>query len=776
METKRTKNFKRVQFLNKKINYTMNITKIKVSFRIISILVLTFGACQQTNYNADSKIASKVDSVLREMTLEEKIGQLNQLKGKYSTDIYEQDLDIDAEIRAGRVGAITPKVDMKQKIAWQKIAVEESRLGIPLIYSADVVHGYKTIFPVPLGQAASWDMEAIEKAERVAAIEMSSQGLHWTFAPMLDITRDPRWSRGMEGPGEDPYLASQIARARVRGFQGEDLSHSNTVLACAKHFAAYGKPEGGMDYNSVDLSERELREIYLPPFEAAVDEGIATIMNAFNTVNRIPASCNPLLLKQILKTEWGFQGFTVSDANSFYELIPHGVAQDKREAALKCINAGSDTDLWGLVYIEELLQLVEDEMVEESQIDDAVRRVLRYKFKLGLFDDPYKYFDKERQNNTLLKLEHKKASLDLAKKSMVLLKNENNILPLEKGKYKTIAVIGQLAHDLEEKDMIGNWSADGDMKDVTTVLDGIKAKVGSETKVLYAKGIKAWGHYSEELLNEAVATAQKADLVILAIGENGRATGEGSSRTDISLPEDQEKLTRAIHATGKPTVMLLFNGRPLTFLWESKNMDAILVCWQPGTMAGNAAADVLWGDYNPSGKLPVTFPYNAGQIPIHYSRLNTGRPRKGPEDKRWGIAKWSDAPNEPLYPFGYGLSYTSFEYSDIILDKPSMKMDESIIVSIKISNTGKYDGEEVVQLYIRDLIADVSRPVKELKGFKKIFLKAGESKTVEFKITTEDLKYWNHEMKYVADPGEFVVFIGGDFRDVKKAKFNLIKK
>lgn len=738
-----------------------------------TFIILAVFSCQQMQKNTNNNLESKIDSVLQLMTLEEKIGQLNQLKGKYSTDIYEQDLDIDEEIRKGRVGAVTPKVDMEQKIAWQKIAVEESRLGIPLIYSADVVHGYKTIFPVPLGQAASWDMEAIEKAERIAAIEMSSEGLHWTFAPMLDITRDPRWSRGMEGPGEDPYLASQIARARVRGFQGDDLSKENTVLACAKHFAAYGKPEGGMDYNSVDMSERELREIYLPPFEAAVDEGIATIMNAFNTVNKIPASAHPLLLKQILKTEWGFQGFTVSDANSFYELIPHGVAKDKREAALKCMNAGSDTDLWGLVYIEELEKLVKDGMIRETQIDDAVRRVLRYKFKLGLFDNPYKYFDEERKNTTLLKPEHKKASLDLARKSMVLLKNENNLLPLEKGKHKTIAVIGQLAHDLEEKDMIGNWSASGDMKDVITVLDGLKEKTGPETKILYAKGIKAWGHYSEKLLNEAVATAQKADLVILAVGENGRATGEGSSRTDISLPDEQEKLTKAINATGKPTVMLLFNGRPLTFLWESKNMDAILECWEPGTMAGKALADVLFGDYNPSGKLPVTFPYNAGQIPIHYSKLNTGRPRQGPEDKRWGIAKWADAPNEPLYPFGYGLSYTNFEYSDITLDKSSMKMDESITVSIKVSNTGKYDGEEVVQLYIRDLVANVSRPVKELKGFQKVLIKSGESKTVEFKLTANDLKYWNHEMKYVADPGEFKVLVGGNSQDLKESMFTL---
>lgn len=753
----------------------MNKKRLPLILLYSTFGILMFDSCQLRNNEGAGESESRIESILQQMTLEEKVGQLNQIKGNYSTDIYEQNLEIEKEIRTGRVGAITPNVDMSQKIAWQKIAVEESRLGIPLIYSADVIHGFKTIFPVPVAQACSWDLNSIEKAERIAAIEMSSQGLHWTFAPMLDVSRDPRWSRVMEGPGEDPYLASQIARARVRGFQGDDLSKENTVLACAKHFAAYGKPEGGMDYNSVDMSERELREVYLPSFHAAVDEGIATVMNAFNTVNRIPASCNPLLLKQILKTEWNFQGFTVSDANSFNELIQHGVAKDKREAALKCILAGSDTDLWGQVYIEELAQLIEDGIVDESLVDDAVRRVLRYKFKLGLFENPYKYFDEERENNSLLLPEHLEASLDLARKSMVLLKNEDKLLPLEKGKYRKIAVIGQLARELEERDMIGNWSAAGDMKDVITVWDGLSEKVGENTKLVYAKGMNAWGNYSEKLLRKAVETARNADLVILAVGENGYATGEASSRTDISLPGDQEKLTRAIYATGKPVVMLLFNGRPLTFLWESEHMDAILECWEPGTMAGKAVADVLYGDYNPSGKLAISIPYHAGQIPMHYSRLNTGRPSKGPDDKRWGIAGWADAPNEALYPFGYGLSYTTFSYGDVKLDKETMQIEDSLRLSIAVSNTGAYDGEETVQLYIRDLVADVSRPVKELKAFQKVFLKSGETKSLEFTLTAEDLKYWNHEMKFVADPGEFKVFIGGNSRDLKEAKFEVQK-
>lgn len=747
---------------------------MKNSF-LLFIIVLLIESCSSVGEKSDL-VEHKVDSLLCQMTLEEKIGQLNQIKGNYSTDIYEQNVNVISEIKAGRVGAITPNVEMEQKIGWQKVAVEESRLGIPLIYSADVVHGYKTIFPVPLGQAASWDMAAIEKAERIAAIEMSSQGFHWTFAPMIDISRDPRWGRVMEGPGEDPFLASQIARSRVRGFQGNNLADANTVLACAKHFAAYGKPDGGMDYNSVDMSERELREVYLPPFKAAIDEGVATVMNAFNTLNRIPASCNSLLLKQILKTEWDFQGFTVSDANSFYELIPHGVAKDKREAALKCINAGSDTDLWGLVYIEELQRLVEDDVVKENQIDDAVRRVLRYKFKLGLFNDPYKYFNAARKDTTLLHPVHKEAALDLARKSMVLLKNEENRLPLKEGKYKTIAVIGQLAHELERNDMIGNWSAYGEMKDVITVLDGLKAKIGDKTELLYAKGINAWGNYSEELLNEAVAIANKADLVILAVGENGWATGESASRTDLSLPGEQEKLTQTICATGKPVVMLLFNGRPLTFAWENENMDAILECWHPGTMAGEAVADVLFGDYNPSGKLPVTFPYNVGQIPIHYSKLNTGRPRLGPDDKRWGVTSWSDAPNEPLYPFGYGLSYTNFEYNNLHLSAKQISISDTLVISVEVKNSGSFDGEELIQLYIQDEVGSVARPLKELKGFQKSLIKKGEIKIIQFQITANDLRFWTEDMKFESEPGRFNVFVGTNSEELLNDSFELINQ
>ena len=733
--------------------------------------MLVFLFCGMLVAAERNNLEARVDSVLQLMTLEEKVGQLNQLKGAYSTDIYEQNVVLEDEIRAGRVGAITPSVDMDQKIAWQKIAVDESRLGIPLIYSADVLHGYKTIFPVPIAQAASWDLETIELAERIAAIEMSSQGLHWTFAPMVDVSSDPRWGRVMEGPGEDPYLAGQIARAEVRGFQGDDLSQPNTVLACAKHFAAYGAPQGGMEYNAVDVSERELRETYLPSFHAAVDEGVATIMNAFNTIARVPSSCNPLLLNQILKTEWGFQGFTVSDANSLYELIPHGVAADKREAALKCILAGSDTDLWGQVYMDELAQLVRDGLVPESLVDASVRRVLRYKFDLGLFDDPYLYFNFTRRDTTLLHPAHKQAALDLARKSLVLLKNEGNLLPLQQEKYGTIALIGPLADSRVYRDLMGNWAAEGDINDVITIRQGLQEQVGPGTRLLYAKGCEAWGRLTDELTREAVATAHQADVVVLALGEHGYETGECASKTDISLPGDQEKLARAIYDTGKPVVLLLFNGRPLTMAWESENIPAILECWEPGTMAGKAVADVLFGEYNPSGKLPITFPLNQGQIPISYRVFNTGRPRLGPEDDRWGVAKWSDAPNEPLYPFGFGLSYTTFEYGDIEPDRSTIGMKDTLQIHIDVTNAGDMDGEEIVQLYIRDLVADVSRPLKELKGFRKVFIRAGETRSITFRLTEMDLRYWNMNMEYVTDPGEFMVMVGPNSVDLKQAGF-----
>lgn len=738
-------------------------------------IMLYLMACQpgDTAKVTSDNTNKRVDSVLQLMTLDEKIGQLNHLKGNYTTDIYEQHLDLDSVIVHGQVGALTPFTEMRDLIHWQKLAVDESRLGIPLLYAADVIHGYKTIFPVPLGQAASWDMEAIRKAERIAAKEMTAAGFNWTLAPMLDVTREPRWGRVMEGPGEDPYLASEIAKARVEGFQGRNLGLDNTVLACAKHFAAYGAIEGGREYNTVSLSENVLREIYLPPFQAAVAAGVGTVMNAFNTLDGIPASAHRFLIKDILKGEWDFQGFTVSDAHSFYELIPHGVAADKEEAAYLCMQAASDTDLWGQVYSESLEGLVLDGRIQQAQIDDAVRRVLYYKFKLGLFDDPFLYLDSTKGQQQWLTDEHKAAALDLARKSLVLLKNDTQLLPLSDTGQK-IGLIGPLANSREYRDIMGNWKAAGDINDVITIYQGLVKKVGSDM-VLLAEGCEGFGKCPEDMIRQALTVARQSDVLILALGENGYSSGEAASRANISLPGDQEKLLKAIHALGKPTVLLVFSGRPLLLNWAEENVPSILACWQPGTMAGDAVADVLFGGYNPSGKLPITFPYHLGQVPIYYNQLNTGRPRLGPDDTRWGVSNWSDVPNEPLYPFGFGLSYTTFEYSEIDLDRTVISFDGAINARVTVRNSGKYKGEETVQMYIHDKVASVSRPVKELKGFKKIELGPGESKTVSFKITPEMLKYWNAQVEWVADEGEFDLYVGPNSRDLKKATFVLEK-
>ncbi|MBV6646248.1 MAG: glycoside hydrolase family 3 C-terminal domain-containing protein [Cyclobacteriaceae bacterium] len=716
-------------------------------------------------------VHQKVDSLLALMTLKEKLGQLNHLKGNYSTDIYEQNVDLNKAIADGEVGALTPFTTMDNLIRWQKIATEESRLGIPLFYAADVVHGYKTIFPVPIGQAASWDMEAIELSERIAATEMASAGLNWTFAPMLDVTRDPRWGRVMEGPGEDPFLAGEIAKARVRGFQGDDLGAENTVLACAKHFVAYGAPEGGRDYNTVEVSQRTLREVYLPPFQEAVEEGVATVMNGFNTLNSIPASANSFLLRDILKGEWGFAGFTVSDANSFYELIPHGVAADRREAALKCIQAGSDTDLWSQVYIDHLEQLVSSGAVDPKLVDDAVRRVLKYKYELGLFEDPFRYLDSARMTKTLMQPAFLEAARDLARKSLVLLKNEQKLLPLDNQSRK-IALIGPLAHSRQYRDLMGNWKAAGDMNDVVTIYEGLVKRVGKEN-VYLAQGCEAFGKCPTELTNQASAIARKADIVILAIGENGYSTGEGASKTNLSLPGNQEDLVEAISKTGKPVIALLFNGRPLIFHDLKRKVPAVLECWEPGTTAGDAVMDVVFGDYNPSGKLPITFPNDVGQIPIYHSQLNTGRPRSGPDDKRWGVSKWSDVPNEPLYPFGYGLSYTNFTYSKMQLSDSVISKADTLLVSVDTTNAGDYSGCEVVQLYIQDPVASVSRPVKALKAFDRVCLEKGKRQKVVFHISVDDLKYWDDKMNYKTDGGIFHVFVGSSSVDVSKMTFRL---
>ena len=745
----------------------------KILFASFVFIGLLAGSCSRRENNItftpeESSIERRVDAMLRRMSLEEKIGQLNQYDWSIVKTLNSGSF-VEKEIKKGRVGSLLNIHGAKKTRDIQKIAVEKSRLGIPVLFATDVIHGYKTIFPIPLGEAASWDLEAIEKSARTAAVEASAAGLHWTFAPMVDISRDPRWGRVMEGAGEDPYLGSRIAAARVRGFQGRKPGEAGTILACAKHFAGYGAVEAGKEYNTVIISKRNLREVYLPPFKAAVDAGVATVMNSFSDFDGVPASGSRYLVHDILKTEWGFKGFTVSDYGSFWEMIVHGVAANRYEAAELAMNAGSDMDMQSKVYIDNLANLVKDGKIKESQIDDAVRRVLRMKFQMGLFDDPYRYCDQQREKELLLCAKHLEAARDVARKSIVLLKNEGNLLPLKKD-IKTIAVIGQLADS--KVDMFGNWYAEGDVSSAVTLLTGIRDKVGGQARILYAQGYEKYGAGTDELIDKAADTAKQADVIVLVIGENGNMSGECASRANPVLPGREEDLVRAIHKTGKPTVVVLMNGRPLIINQVSENMQAILETWFLGTQAGNAVADVLFGDYNPSGKLPMSFPCAVGQIPVYYSYKNTGKPsvRGGPA---WGVSKYSDIPNEPLYPFGFGLSYTTFEYSDVKLSKNRIKINEPLEIKVTVKNTGQVEGEEVVQLYIRDLVASVTRPVKELKGFQKINLSAGESKEVVFTLTSADLAFYDRDMNFRAEPGEFKVFVGTNSQDVKEASFYL---
>jgi beta-glucosidase len=721
----------------------------------------------------DPAIEQKIDSLLQQMTVEEKVGQLNQFNGDYTrTGPVPQDAYHQAKyskLKSGEVGSFLNVVGASQTRTVQQMAIEGSRFKIPLLFGLDVIHGFKTIFPIPLGEAASWDLEAIERSARIAAREASSAGVHWTFAPMVDIARDPRWGRVMEGAGEDPYLGSLIAAARVRGFQGPKLGEPGTIMACAKHYAAYGAVEGGRDYNTVDMSYRRLREIYLPPFHAAVEAGAATVMNAFNVFDGMPASGNKFLVHDVLKGEWGFRGFVVSDWGSFGEMIVHGVARDKAEAARLAITAGSDMDMEATVYLEALGGLVKDGVVPMSALDEAVRRVLRLKFVMGLFDDPFRYCDEQKEKATLLNPQHLAAARDMGRKSIVLLKNEGNILPLKKD-VRTLAVIGPLADS--KRDMIGGWNAAGEAKDAVTLLEGIKAKVGSNTQVVTARGCGDHGRCPDGQIQEAANAARQADVIILAIGENWDMSGEAQSRAYLDLPGRQMELVRAVMNLKLPTVVVLMNGRPLVLNELSEKAPALLEAWFLGTQAGNAIADVLFGDYNPSGKLPISFPYAVGQIPVYYSHMNTGRPYT-PGGPKMFVSTYSDIPNDPLYPFGYGLSYTSFKYSDLTLSKEKVRIGEPLEVRVRVANTGSREGAEIVQLYVRDWVASVVRPVKQLQGFRKLELKAGETREVAFTLTSDDLKFYDGEMKYTVEPGEFSVFVGGNSRDVLEKRFVL---
>jgi len=714
-----------------------------------------------------------VADLMSRMTLKEKIGQLNLLTSGWDVTGPTLREGYRKDIRAGNVGAIFNAHTSAYTRSLQELAVEETRIGIPLLFGYDVIHGYKTIFPISLGEAASWDLAAVEEAARVAAVEASAAGVNWTFAPMVDIARDPRWGRISEGAGEDPYLGSEVARARVRGFQGNDLAAVDTVIATAKHYAAYGQAQAGRDYHTTDMSLRELWDTYLPPFRAASEAGVATYMTAFNELNGVPATASHYLLTDILKTRWRFHGFVVSDYTSVNELVPHGFARDEKHAAELAINAGMDMDMQGASFLSNLAELVEEGRVGIDTIDEAVTRILEMKYRLGLFADPFLYSDEDREAAAIYATEHLEAARDMARRSMVLLKNERGVLPLGDG-VKSLAIIGPLADS--EADMIGSWSAAGEREDrPVTLLEGIKARVGDTIGVHYEKGASyRLGDTDRSGFDAALAAAGRADVIIAAMGESAGMSGEAASRTSLELPGTQQELLEELRKLGKPIVLVLMNGRPLSIGWADENVHAILETWYAGTEGGHAIADVLFGDYNPSGKLPVTFPRNVGQVPIYYNMKNTGRPYGvGAESEQKYRSRYLDTPNTPLYPFGYGLSYTEFEYSDMTLDRKSMGAGGTIIVTVHVSNAGEVDGEEVVQLYTRDLVGSVTRPVRELKGFEKVFLKKGESRQVQFEVTPADLAFHRQDMSYGAEAGEFRVFTGGNSVDLLEASFRL---
>ncbi len=721
-------------------------------------------------------IDQKVDSVLRLMTLEEKVGQMNQYNGPWAaTGPLTNDDKLLDQVKEGRVGSMLNVTGARRTRELQELAMK-SRLRIPLLFGQDVIHGYRTIFPLPIAEAASWDLTAIERSARIAATESSAAGVHWTFAPMVDIARDPRWGRVMEGAGEDPWLGSKIAVARVRGFQGKGLGHTDAVMACAKHFAAYGAAVGGRDYNSVDMSLRQLYEVYLPPFKAAAEAGVSTFMNSFNDLNGIPATGNKLLQRDILKGQWKFKGFVVSDWGSVGEMIQHGYARDNADAAVLAANAGSDMDMESRSYIQHLVRAVKEGKVSVAVIDDAVRRILRKKFEMGLFNDPYRFSSEEREKTQWNNQEHLDAALDMARKSIVLLKNEG-VLPISRQSIKDsevrrIAMIGPFVK--AKSDHLGFWSYDwpDDSTRISSIWEAVERKIDKPaTELLYAKGCGITDS-SMAGFAEAVAMAEKADVVILTVGEARDMSGEAKSRSNIHLPGVQEDLVKAVVATGKPVVVLISAGRPLVFNWTREHARAILYTWWLGTRAGDAIADVLFGDYNPSGKLPMTFPLTEGQIPIYYNYYNTGRPAKNDSDRFYRSA-YTDLSLYPAYPFGYGLSYTKFGYSEIKLSAPSFTKTGSITATLTVTNTGNVAGTETVQLYIQDLFGSVVRPVKELKGFQQINLKPGESRELKFTITEKDLRFYNDRLQYISEPGDFKLFIGTDSRNVKEAGFRM---
>lgn len=739
----------------------------------------------------DAKMKTFIDALMKKMTLEEKLGQLN-LPG--AGDIVtggqagQDNSQLAKKIKEGKVGGLF-NIKGVEKIKYvQQVAMEQSRLKIPLIFGMDVIHGYETVFPIPLGLSCTWDMNLVERSARIAAIEASADGICWTFSPMVDIARDARWGRIAEGNGEDPYLGSQIAKAMVKGYQGNDLSKNNTIMACVKHYALYGAAEAGRDYNTVDMSHQRMFNDYFPPFKAASDAGAGSFMASFNEVDGVPATANKWLLTDVLRKQWGFKGFIVTDYTGINEMVDHGIG-DLQTVSARALMAGIDMDMVGESILNYSAKSLKEGKVTLAQIDAACRRILEAKYKLGLFDDPYKYCDVNRAKTEIFSDAHRKEARSIAAQSFVLLKNQNNILPLKKN--GTIALVGPLADNKEN--MPGTWSVAANFQKATSVLAGIKEVVGDKAKIIYAKGSnldadsafeeragmfgKALGRDrrpAADIIAEAVNAANQSDVVVAVLGESAEMSGESSSRSNIEIPQAQKDLLKALLQTGKPVVLVLFTGRPLAIKWESENVPAILNVWFGGSEAGYAVADVLFGDVNPSGKLTTSFPQNVGQVPMYYAHKNTGRSLEGPWFQKFR-SNYLDVSNDPVYPFGYGLSYTSFSYSDIKLSSASLKGNQTLTASVTITNTGSKDGKEVVQLYIRDVVGSVTRPVKELKGFQKIDLKAGESKTVSFKITPNDLKFYNYDLKYDWEPGEFVIMIGGNSRDVKSGKVNWVK-
>ena len=687
-------------------------------------------------------IDQRVEDLLSRMTIDEKVGQLVQYSGFIQDSAHW--------IREGRVGSLLNVVGAAYTNGIQRIAVEESRLGIPLIFGLDVIHGYRTVFPIPLATASSWDPDLVTRIEAIAAREARAAGVHWTFAPMVDIARDPRWGRISEGAGEDPYLGAVMAAARVRGFQGDDLAAPDRLLATLKHYVAYGAAIAGRDYNSVDMSERNLREIYLPPFQAGVEAGAGTIMSAFNLLNGVPTTAHPFTLNRVLRGEWSFDGFVVSDWESVGELLIHGYAADTADAARLAIGATVDMDMASGVYATALADLVRTGAVPEATLDASVRRVLRAKFALGLFDNPYA--DPERERAAMLREEHVAAAREAARASMVLLKNDGGLLPLAKD-VGSVAVIGPLANN--GFDQLGAWHARGQVGDAVTVLAAVRDRIGATATVTYAAGSSITG-MERTGFAAAVDAARAADVAILVVGEREGETGEAASRTSIDVPGVQQALIEAVHATGTPVVVVLMSGRPLTIPWIAEHVPAIVQAWHPGIQGGNALADILWGDVNPSGKLPVSFPRNVGQVPVYYARDNTGRPR---DETDKFTTKYLDAPNTPLYPFGYGLSYTTFAYSDLELSADTIATDGTLTVRARVRNTGDMAGSEVVQLYIRDHVASVVRPVRELQGFTKVDLEPGQAETVEFTLGPGDLGFYGQTMEWVVEPGTFSVWV-----------------